>query len=67
VEDLLQRQPDVIVLTVGELEEARKRPGWSQLKAVQNKRLYRMSSDLLVRPTLRSPEAVEQLAGLLHP
>lgn len=67
VEDLLQRQPEAIILTVGELEEARQRPGWSQLKAVQQGRLYKLSSDLLVRPTLRSPEAVEELDRVLHP
>ncbi len=67
IEDLLQRQPDVIVLTVGEVDEARTRPGWNRLKAVQAGRVFKISSDLLVRPTLRFGEAVEQLEKALHP
>lgn len=67
VEDLLLRQPEVIVLTVSQVEEARSRPGWDRLAAVQSGRIYRMESDLLVRPTLRLPQAVEQLEGFLRP
>ncbi len=67
VEDLLLRQPEVIVLTVSQVEEARSRPGWDRLEAVRSGRLYRMESDLLVRPTLRLPQAVEQLEGFLKP
>lgn len=67
VEELLLRQPEVIILTVGDVDEARQRPGWSRLEAVRQGRVYKLDPDLLVRPTLRFPQAVEQLAERLHP
>ncbi len=56
-ESLLQKNPDILVLTVSTEAEARKRPGWASLKG----KLRRIDSDLLVRPTLRNVQALEQL------
>lgn len=56
-ESLLQKNPDLLILTVSTEGEARQRPGWGALKG----RLHRIESDLLVRPTLRNVQALEQL------
>ncbi|MEW6282894.1 MAG: cobalamin-binding protein [Candidatus Eremiobacterota bacterium] len=66
-EDLVRRQPDLIVLTIGTPEEAARRPGWSSLRAVQKGRIHRIDPDLLVRPTPRFPQALDLLSGWFFP
>lgn len=56
-ESLLQKNPDLLVLTVSTEAEAARRPGWTSLKGKR----HRIDSDLLVRPTLRNVQALEQL------
>lgn len=59
-EDLLKRDPEILLLTSLEPDKARVLPGWDRLTAVREGRVYRLDSDLYVRPTLRA------LAGLRH-
>ncbi|MGE0489057.1 MAG: ABC transporter substrate-binding protein [Vulcanimicrobiota bacterium] len=66
-EDLLLRDPDVIVLTTLDPTEAARLPGWSNLRAVQQQRVFRIDSDPLVRPTLRAPSAARQLQEIFTP
>lgn len=52
------------------LEEARKRPGWSGLGAVQSGRVFRPTPeerDALSRPGPRLPDALRALIRFLHP
>ena len=60
-EDLVRRDPDLVVLTSTEPAVAAARPGWSRLQAVRKGRLYRVDPDLVVRPTLRALEGLRQL------
>ena len=52
------------------LDEARKRPGWSGLEAVQSGRVFRPTPeerDALSRPGPRLPDALRALIRFLHP
>ena len=75
--DLLEKDPDVIILmpcgfnmdrTASELSVLSNKPGWDQLKAVRDHRVY--SSDgnqYFNRPGPRIAESLEILAEILHP
>jgi len=70
LEALLEKNPDVIVLaaldpTLGPGLEAL--PGWSNLRAVREGRVYRVDADLVSRPGPRVVDGVELVARLLHP
>jgi iron complex transport system substrate-binding protein len=53
-EEVVQRMPDLYIGSwCGEpvnLEEVRKRPGWGQIPAVQNNRLYEMEPSIILQP-----------------
>lgn len=64
-EFVVQQQPDVIVLSERHAAELPKRPGWKQLKALQNKAVCELSAadgDLVVRSGPRLGEGAKLLA-----
>ena len=67
VEDLLQRDPDVILLS----PESRARyvadPRWRALRAVRANRLLAVDTTVVYRPGPRLGEAARSIAVLLHP
>ena len=67
VEDLLQRDPDVILLS----PESRARyvadPRWRALRAVRENRLLAVDTTVVYRPGPRLGEAARSIALLLHP
>ena len=72
VEELLARQPDVIVLgdyTYGAVtaEQVRARSGWDALTAVQENRIFTFDDNLVSRPGPRLVDGLEAMAKLLHP
>jgi iron complex transport system substrate-binding protein len=71
-EEIIKDSPQVIILTEdpqygGDPAQVAKRPGWSQIAAVQNHRVYAINPDLAERPGPRMVDALEQLAKDLHP
>ncbi|MCL6476601.1 MAG: cobalamin-binding protein [Firmicutes bacterium] len=66
-EALLARNPDVIITTVPEdrLTPLYEHPVLKQLKAVQNKRVYSVDSNLFVRPTPRLLKGLELLREII--
>jgi iron complex transport system substrate-binding protein len=71
LEEALRRDPDVILLPRAEsfspeLEELRHLPGWRDLRAVKNRRMY-FISDMIIRPSPRLVDALEEVARVLHP
>lgn len=71
LEEALRRDPDVILLPRAEsfspeLEEFRHLPGWRDLRAVKNRRMY-FISDTIIRPSPRLVDALEEVARVLHP
>jgi iron complex transport system substrate-binding protein len=64
-EFVVQQQPDVIVLSERHAAELPKRPGWKQLKALQNKAVCELTAsegDLVVRSGPRLGEGAKVLA-----
>jgi iron complex transport system substrate-binding protein len=64
-EFVVQQQPDVIVLSERHAAELPKRPGWTQLKALQNKAVCELTAadgDLVVRSGPRLGEGAKVLA-----
>lgn len=71
-EEVIERDPDVIVSLRGAmhqatLEDFRARPGWGQVRAVQQGSVYVVDENLFLRPGPRLIEGLEVLAGILHP
>ena len=71
VEELLVRDPQVILLgdsaygvTAESLSE---RPGWNNISALLNGRIYAFDDNLVSRPGPRLVDGLEELARLLHP
>ncbi|MGH7475927.1 MAG: ABC transporter substrate-binding protein [Longimicrobiales bacterium] len=72
LEEILRRQPDVLVTAVipeedNQLERFRSLRGWRDLDAVRNGRVYVVDAELFNRPGPRLGHAAVQLARLLHP
>lgn len=66
-ERVIASDPEVIVLTCRNLGEVLRRPGWSHLSALRNRRVYEIDPSLLVRPSPRMVEGVRALAKWFHP
>lgn len=72
LEELVRRDPDVILgpATHGSglvVDELRRRPGWQNLRAVQNGRVHLVEDNLISRPGPRLVEGLEQVARALYP
>lgn len=71
-EEVIRRNPDVIMgsddhedtLTV---EQIARRPGWSELNAVKNRRIYLIPGDHIGRTGPRLVDAIEAMAKALYP
>lgn len=66
-EAVIERDPEVVVLTNFNRAEALVRPAWWGISAYRAGRVYEVHPDLLVRPGPRLVEGLETLAKLLHP
>jgi len=71
LEEVLRRDPDVILFPhteafSPELEEFERLPGWKDLRAVKQRRMY-FVSETIMRPSPRLVDALEELARILHP
>jgi iron complex transport system substrate-binding protein len=72
VEDLLARQPNVVVLgdnTYGGVtpEQVKTRVGWDALQAVRDNKIFIFDDNLVSRPGPRLVDGLEMMAKLLHP
>jgi iron complex transport system substrate-binding protein len=71
IETLIDYNPDVYVVQRGPMNRnpgsPESRPNFQVLKAVQQGRVFFVDEYVFSRPGPRSLEAVEQLAGFLHP
>ncbi|MBW2348991.1 MAG: cobalamin-binding protein [Deltaproteobacteria bacterium] len=72
VEAVIQRKPDVIIIssmdTRGAYERARREwLQWTQIPAAREGRVYLVNSDLIDRPSPRIVQGLETVARILHP
>ncbi|MFW6110994.1 MAG: ABC transporter substrate-binding protein, partial [Thermoproteota archaeon] len=73
-EEVVERNPDIIFFPVipdvprfwGSFEAVKRRPGWANIDAVRNERLYEVPRDLISRPGPRLVEALELMANVIH-
>ncbi len=71
IEELVRRDPDVIVLPIGEmpvrtLTRLRHEPGWRELRAVRNDCVVQIDADLANRPGPRVAQAAHAFFQLIH-
>lgn len=72
-ESVIELNPDVILVptyhgsTPYTIEEIKSRPGWDQINAVKDNKIYKVDPDTFSRPGPRIVEALEILAKILHP
>ncbi|NLJ68697.1 MAG: ABC transporter substrate-binding protein [Firmicutes bacterium] len=64
---VVERDPDVILLTWPYEEEVMNRTAWQTIKAVKQGRVVAIDSEPFVRTTPRLADALVELAKILHP
>ena len=72
LEEVVKRQPDVVMLPHGEdpnasLERLRAAPGWRELRAVREGRVVSVPADLMNRPGPGIGEVARRMRDALHP
>jgi iron complex transport system substrate-binding protein len=72
LEELVRRQPDHVIVPVGEagtarLEELRRTPGWRELRGIQGDRALVVPSLLLNRPGPSIGAAARRMRDAIHP
>lgn len=71
-EEVIARNPEVIISLYGimhyaTLVDMKKRPGWDEISAITNGKVYLVDENLFVRPGPRIIDGLEVLARILHP
>lgn len=66
-EQVIKWNPSAILIAYGEESEIAKRPGWSQIQAVKERRYIKIDPNLISRPGPRVIDGVEQLTKQLYP
>jgi cobalamin transport system substrate-binding protein len=72
LEEIVRRDPDVVVVPVGEFRSSaatrlRSIAGWRDLRAVQSGRVVAVPSDLMSRPSPSIAQASQVMFAALHP
>ena len=67
IEDLVQRDPDVVLVPPASRDRYRSDPRWRTLRAVREGRVLSVDPAIVLRPGPRLGEAARSLAVLLHP
>ncbi len=66
-EFVVSSSPQIIITVFTPVEEIKSRPGWSDISAVQNDKVFAVDGDLISRPGPRIVDGLEELAHLIHP
>lgn len=73
LETLIERNPEVIIISVGHgsiaasVEAVKSRKRWQIIDAVKNNRVYGINADLVSRPGPRIVDGIEEMARFIHP
>lgn len=59
LESLIEKNPQVIILTTSKKKDILSNPLWKNIEAVKNGKVYEINPDLVARPTLRMIEALK--------
>ena len=63
---VIERDPEVLILTNFNKDEVLSRPAWQELTAVKTGHVYEVNSDIYVRTTPRLLDALEELIEIFH-
>lgn len=66
-EFIVSSAPELIISVFTPVEEIKSRPGWSDIPAIQNDKVFEIDGDLVSRPGPRIVDGLEELALLIHP
>ncbi len=66
-EFVVTSSPDIIITVFTPVEEIKSRPGWSDISAIQDDKVFAVDGDLISRPGPRIVDGLEELAHLIHP
>ncbi len=66
-EFIVSSAPEVIISVFTPVEEIKSRPGWSDIPAIQNDKVFEIDGDLVSRPGPRIVDGLEELTHLIHP
>ena len=67
METVIQRDPEVIILTCYNKAEVLKRKAWAGISAIKNGRVFEINPDIYSRPAPRLIDALGEIYSLLHP
>ena len=72
IEEVMVKQPDVIIMTSMKREEnfarlKNKWKKWKSIPAVRNDRIYMIDTDLITRPSPRIVDGLEEIVKIIHP
>lgn len=67
LEALLEANPEIIIVRTGDKEGFMTTPGYSELTAVKEGKIYEIDNNLLDRQSNRNAEGVLALAQIMHP
>jgi iron complex transport system substrate-binding protein len=67
LEDVVQRNPDAVLVGPERAEIIRVNPRWRALPAIRRGRLLIIDTSITLRPAVRLGEGAVSLARLLHP
>jgi len=73
LETLIERNPEVIIISVGHgsiaasVEVVKSRKRWQIIDAIKNNRVYGINADLVSRPGPRIVDGIEEMARFIHP
>jgi iron complex transport system substrate-binding protein len=65
-EDVLRKDPEIIILTCKNKQELLHRSGWEGVTALREGRVYEVDPDIFSRPGPRLADALDCLAGILN-
>lgn len=66
-EKLILADPDIYLVTWEDKSKVLERPGWENLTAIREGKVYTINQDLISRPGPRIVDALELLARFIHP
>lgn len=71
-EQVLAKNPEIIIYSYHgsskqSKEDILERPGWETISAIKNDKVFYINEDILIRPTPRLIDGLEEVAKIIHP
>ncbi len=67
-EFIISKNPDIVILADGlNINALKRRPGWSEIKAIREKRVYHVNQNIVSRPGPNIIKGFLDIAKIIHP